>query len=218
MRRKQGMTFILTCAPPQTAEPPLPSLGFVSVPSALGAFSLSGRLLGSSECEPVAHPTVLCTPCQTSQLCFLHHWHQECSLQHYCAPPRQEKPHWVQSQESSGRSWWWSRLGTRVHLEREKDLWRVDKGKFGDQIQSYTWNWELLNRRMKLKRSGVDSGGAGRDVQTVEKVLTWSSPGKSNHFPLVLFAQCSLCGHLEYSHSTTYFRHLVWKNLKQTLL
>lgn len=92
---------------------------------------------------------------------------------------------------------------TQVHSEREKDLGRVDEGKFGDQIQSYTWNWELLKRRMKLKRTGVDSGGAGSDVQTVEKVLTWSSPGKSNHFPLVPFAQCSLCGHLEYSHSTT---------------
>lgn len=211
--RKVGMTFILTCAPPQIAEPPPPSLDSVSVPSALGAFSLSGRLLGSSVCEPGAHPTVLCTPCQTGQLCFLHYWHYGCSLHHHCAPPRQTKPRWVQIPASSGRSWWWSRMGKQVHLERGKDPGRLDKGKFGDQIQSCTWNWELLQRRMKLKSSGADSGGAGSDVQTEEKVLTWSSPGRSNHSPLVPFAQCSQCGHLKYSHGTNYLTNFVWKNL-----
>lgn len=82
-----------------------------------------------------------------------------------------------------------------MHLEKGKDLGRVDKGKFGGLTRTCTWDWELLKRRRMLKRTGADAGVAGvaeNVAQTVGKALTWSSPGKSNRFPPVPFVQWSL--------------------------
>lgn len=62
---------LLTCALPQIAEPPPLCQDCVCVPSALDAFSLNGKLRGSSVCEPVAHQTMLHIPCQTVQVCRL---------------------------------------------------------------------------------------------------------------------------------------------------
>ena len=85
-----------------------------------------------------------------------------------------------------------------MHLERGESLGRVDEGKSGLPIQNYTWNWELLKRKMMLKRTGAGSGVAGTEVQTVEKVPTWSSLRKSNHSLLAPFVQCSQCCNLKY--------------------
>lgn len=87
-----------------------------------------------------------------------------------------------------------------MHLEKGEDLGKVGKGKFGVLTQSCTWDWELLKRRMMLKRTGADAevaGVAGSAVQTVEKVPTWSFPRKSNRSPLVPCVQCSWCRHLK---------------------
>lgn len=150
----------LTCAPAQTAEPPPLCQDSVSVPSALGVFSLSGRLRGSSVCEPLAHQTALHIPCQTGPLCLLHHWHCQCFLHHRCVPPRSVWWRWDQSPVSSGRNWWWSSWGKLAHLEKGEDLGRVEKGKFGVLTQSCTWDWELLMRRRMLTRTGADAGVA----------------------------------------------------------
>lgn len=93
-----------------------------------------------------------------------------------------------------------------MHLEKGKDLGRVDKGKFGVLTQSCTWDWELLKRRRMLKRTGAGAGVAGvaeNAVQTVEKAPIWSSPGKSNHSPLVPCVRCSWCRHLKQGHGVT---------------
>lgn len=87
-----------------------------------------------------------------------------------------------------------------MHLEKGDDLGRVDKGKFGVLTQSCTWKRELLKSRMLLKRTGADAGVVGVAVnvaRSVEKVPTWSSPGKSNRSPLVPCVQRSGCHHLK---------------------
>lgn len=55
-----------------------------------------------------------------------------------------------------------------------------------------------------VKRTGADAWVAESAVQTVEKAPTWSSPGRSNHFPLVPCVRCSWCCHLKQGHNATY--------------
>lgn len=93
-----------------------------------------------------------------------------------------------------------------MHLEKEEGLGGVGKGSFGVLTRRCTWDWELLKRRMMLKRRGADAevaGVAGSAALTVEKALTWSSPGKSNRSPLVPCVLYSWCHHLKQGDSAT---------------
>lgn len=150
-------TYPLTCAPAQTGEQPPPCQDSASVPSTLGAFSLSGMLPCSSVCEHTAHQTVPRTHCQIVPLCFRHHTCYHYFLHH---PPNWVWGRLVQSPESSVRNWWWSSWGKQVYLEMGEDLGRVDKGTVLGLTQSYTWDWELLHWRRMLKSTGAVVGAA----------------------------------------------------------
>lgn len=78
-------TYPLTCAPAQTGEQFPPCQDSASVPSTLGAFSLSGKLPGNSVCEHAVHQTVLRTHSQIVPICFLHHTYYHYFLYH---PPK----------------------------------------------------------------------------------------------------------------------------------
>lgn len=170
----------LTCALDRTVAPPPPCRGSVCAPSAPAASFLSGRLRGSSACEPAARQTVPRTPCQSGPFC--------CRCRDR---PKRATRRWGQSPVSSERSWWWSSWGKWANLGKGRGLGRAGEGKSGALARSCTWDWGLLTRWTMLRMTGADVGVADSVELTAARAPTWSSPGKSSRSPLVLCVRCS---------------------------